>query len=451
MKTVRILLCLVVCLMLVSAVWAKTTPPPPTGPKPITMSIREDYDKGMNLATQVNPDFAMMNDLGVSTMVVSFGWDDYETAPGVYDWTWLHSFCTSAASYGIQLRPYICYAPTFNSSTGTWNGHPTDWQGWYNFCYALSSQMASHSNVVSFEIWNEWNDAFWFDESGGTAFTDYVNLLTTGVSAIRAAQPGKQIELGGLVWAHYEAIAACTNGTIETNYEIVNLHDYRETWPRTDALEGTFDSQYSAWFVPCIQNQGQGEPIWFNECGYSTEGRTEADQANWHARAVFYLLADATSLDKVQHYTCYEIKDLDPNTPAIGDTNNYHLGISTYTRVPKVAYYTMKVLHGFFNGKTVTASDSKVVLTVTSGRKGVTYKHFLVDSTGAAYLIVYDKTKSPTYRANITNSPAQTCVKYALDGTQTPWTGGNFTGGTNPIIYNIVCSPGNVVMFKLMP
>jgi len=450
-SVVRVFFCLAICSVLLLALSALVEagkpppPPPPAGPKVVTFSVREDYDKGENL-DDVALDFALCNQLEVDEMVVSFGWDDYEPSHDVYDLTWLNSFCARANQYGVKLRPYLCYTPAW-AGDGNWNSPPTNIQDWYDFCYNLAYGLRNNTNIVSYEIWNEWNDAFWFN---GT-FAQYVSLLTNGSTAIRAAKPGMTIISGGLVWPHFEAIDAITQGTIETYYEIDPLHCYKETWPVQDALEGYFDSQYQSWYVPTINNNGEGEPVWFNEVGYSTLDRTEAQQANYTARAVGYLLSDPTSLNEVEHYCCYEIKDLDPNKPAIGDDNNYHLGITTYTRVPKLAFYTFDMLTDLLDNKTVTASDDKVTLTKVVGRFGQAYKHLLKISDGSQVLFVYDKTKTVTCYATITGIPANSCTKYNLDGTSQAWTGSNFTPGTNPVVRNIALTPGNVWIFKLTP
>jgi beta-galactosidase GanA len=68
--------------------------------KSITFAILQDYDKGTPLDS-VARDFARMRELGVGTWRGSFGWDDYEPAPGRYDFGWLHRFVDTAARYGI--------------------------------------------------------------------------------------------------------------------------------------------------------------------------------------------------------------------------------------------------------------------------------------------------------------------------------------------------------------
>ena len=76
-----------VVLMLALLPLACTAPPPaarlPHGAaaKPVSFAMLEDYDKGDDLAA-VARDFALLQELEIDTLRCSFGWDDYEAAPG---------------------------------------------------------------------------------------------------------------------------------------------------------------------------------------------------------------------------------------------------------------------------------------------------------------------------------------------------------------------------------
>src|SRR5438045_7474054 len=85
--------------------------------KRLAFSILEDYDKGDDLA-DVDKDFDLFRQLGVTTWRGSFGWDDYEPSPGAYDFAWLHRFADLAAARGITLRPYIGYTPRWAAAGG---------------------------------------------------------------------------------------------------------------------------------------------------------------------------------------------------------------------------------------------------------------------------------------------------------------------------------------------
>ncbi len=134
--------------------------PPASRIKPVGVSILEDYDKGENL-DDVDRDFALLHELGITTWRGSFAWDHYEPARGRYDFAWLERFADRAAARGITLRPYVAYTPQWATAGGTdkdaWNDPPRRPADWYAFVYALAAAMARHPNVVSFEIYNDEN------------------------------------------------------------------------------------------------------------------------------------------------------------------------------------------------------------------------------------------------------------------------------------------------------
>ncbi len=170
------------------------------GGKPVSFAILEDYDKGDDLAA-VARDFALLQELEIDTLRCSFGWDDYEPEPGVYDFAWLRQFVALADQYGIRLRPYIAYTPEWAGVEGTddgmvWNNPPRSLEQWSDFVYALASTFADAPNVLSYEIYNEENTTFWWDGS----VEQYGATLHAAAQAIRRADPDAQVLLGGLVY-----------------------------------------------------------------------------------------------------------------------------------------------------------------------------------------------------------------------------------------------------------
>ncbi|UCC69210.1 MAG: beta-galactosidase [Armatimonadota bacterium] len=410
------------------------------------MSTREDWDKGDDLTTMVEPDFVLVNELGVDELIMSIGWDDFEPSQGNYDFAWLHDFASLADTYGIKLRPYICYTPEW-AGNGEWNSPPTDYQDWYNFCYALGTAMSTHSNIVSYEIWNEWNDELWWS---GT-FTEYVQLLTTGSSALKATDTDADIIMGGLVYPHWEAIDACTQGTVEESYEIVPFHCYREWYGTRDSLESYLDAQYTDWFVPTVNENGEGESIWCNEVGFSTLDRGEEAQRSYFARAVPYLFASDASLGEIDHFDAYEIKDLGPDAPVIGPDDIRYLGLCDEYRTKKLAFPTVAMWVSLLDDRTITTPvNADVTLEATSGRFGDEYYYLIYrDEGGGAtsqILVIYDKRNTLTCEATLT-IPGTTCTKWNIDGTSEDFTA-NLNG---TIISNIPVTEDDVTILEVMP
>ncbi|NIM04716.1 MAG: cellulase family glycosylhydrolase [Armatimonadetes bacterium] len=450
---VRVVFCLTICgvLMLALSTLVEAGQPPPPDPitRTISMSVNEEWEKGDDL-NDVALDFALVNDLGVDELRMSIGWDDYEPTNDNFDWTWLNSFCSLAATYGIKLRPYICYTPDW-AGDGDWNSPPNDFNEWYEFCYELAEEMELHSNVVSFEIWNEWDNELWWS---GT-FAQYKTLLLNAhdaISAVYATDP--DMILGGLSYPNCVAINALTPGTSEQYYEIVPFHAYAERDPRRDHVEKYFDDYEWGEFVSIVNNNGEGEPIWINEDGYSTLDRTEAMQRSYFVRAIAHFFASDDSLGEIDHYCAYEIKDLDPNAPVIGPEDVRYLGLCEYDRTKKLAFNAVKMMVSLLDDETITTPENhEVTLEATSGHFGDEYWRLIKRDEGGGdvsqVLVVYDKKNTVTCEATLTTAgDPNDCTLWNLDGTSTDWSS-NFDGTT---ISNIQLDGREVVrVFEIGP
>jgi polysaccharide biosynthesis protein PslG len=417
--------------------------PPANVIKTVSFAILEDYDNGQDL-TDIAKDFQLMQELEVDVLRCSLGWDDYEPVRGQYDFAWLRQFVALAAQYGIKLRPYIAYTPRWAGTAGTadgrdWNNPPANDQDWYNFVYHLAAALRAYPNVLSYEIYNEENDAFWWDGS----LAQYQETLRQAALAIRAADPDAQVILGGLVFPDDDWLRPLTEAGYAHYYEITPFHAYPETWSRPEVVvENYLDRQYRQFFVPHNNTLGEAEPIWINELGFATTpGRTERQQANWWARAVSTFLADP----EIAHLGIYEIKDLPPGSPVIGDDANYHLGITYADRTKKLAFYTLDLLTDLLDVGTITTADAEMTVTVTAGRAQQLYAHLFQRPDGKQVVFVYDKEASPTVRVRL-QTPGARAYRYELNGSAAPYAA--FDGRT---LSNVRLSPGDVAIFRIDP
>ncbi|HET6566810.1 MAG TPA: beta-galactosidase [Rhodothermales bacterium] len=415
--------------------------PPPNVTKPISFSILEDYDKGEDL-NSIAQDFQLFNELEVNTWRGSFGWDDYEPSQGTYDFTWLNDFANLAAQYNISLRPYLGYTAPWAAIGGSdgiyWNDPPANLQDWTNFVANLSADLSSHSNVLSYEIYNEENDTFWWEGS----MAQYNDVLRAASDAIHINDPDAQVILGGFVFPEYEWInGTCTTYQNAGAFDIAPFHAYPETWSRNNVtVESYLDAQYHDWYVPSVQNDCGGKPIWINETGFAApyNGTTEQDQANWWVRAFATFLADPN----IEHLGIYEIKDLDPSSGAIGDSTNYHLGLTYADRTKKLAFYTVDMLTDLFNVGTITTADGELT---KSGRSRGFNGHLFKRPDGSQILIVYDVSSSATVDLTV-QTPGTSVTEYALNGSSSTYS--NFDGTT---LHGVALTEGNPRVFLIQP
>lgn len=438
-------------------VGACATEPPGKGPvtragmasaatftKHLSFAILEDYDKGEDLA-EVARDFALMKELGMTTWRGSFGWDDYEPTRGRYDFAWLHRFIELAARHGIRLRPYIGYTPAWAGvgrlvDSAVWNDPPARLADFGRFVARLARAFRSHPNILSYEIYNEENVQQWWD---GTV-AEYNEVLRVGADAIRKVDPEAQVLLGGMVWPDVEWLeATCATYGNAGRIDIVPFHAYPETWtPKSITVENYLDESYHRYFIPTVDAECGGKPIWINETGFATiPGKTERSQANWWARAITTFAADP----RVEHIGVYEIKDLSRDEPVIGDIPNYHLGLTHRDRSKKLAFYTVRLLANRLDVHPLTVADAGLTVSVTAGQAVQLFHHLFRRPDGRQLLVVWDKRGAPELSARLRRR-GSTAIEYALDGTPSPYAA--FDGTT---LSEVKLTAGAVRIFEIQP
>jgi hypothetical protein len=409
--------------------------------KSVSFAILEDYDKNDDLAA-IARDFALFQELEIDTLRCSFGWDDYEPERGLYDFAWLQEFVALAGQYGIQLRPYIAYTPEWAGAEGAddgivWNNPPRELAAWSGFVSALASTLDDAPNVLSYEIYNEENTAFWWDGS----VEQYGATLAAAAQVIRRADPDAQVLLGGLVYPDDDWLRSLIEQGRAPDYDVTPFHAYVETWSDT-SVEEYLSGQYQEYFVPTNDTFGEGEPIWINEMGFATTpGRSEREQANWFARAASTFLADP----QIEHLGFYELRDLPRSSAALGDDANYYLGLLRTDGSKKLAFATVDLLTDLLDTGTLIVADAEAKVTVMEGAAGNLYHHLFVRPDGTQVLFIYDKRAAPTVSVTL-QRPGRRAVAYALDGTATPYTA--FDGTT---LSHISLSPGEVAIFTVEP
>ena len=355
-------------LLLLSA----SRPAQPRQSKPVSFAILEDYDKGQDL-DDIEQDFALFNELEIHTWRGSFGWDDYEPSRGRYDFDWLHRFADRAARHGIRLRPYLGYTPEWAARRGgadrdVWNNPPAEIGRWARFAREVAGALKRHSNVISYEIYNEENVKQWWD--GDAA--EYGRALARGAEALRRASPRVPIVFGGLVFPDVEWIeSVCAVPSVPASFEVLPIHAYPETWTPPGVTVETYLGGLDA-FVTAADRACGRKSIWINETGFATvPGKSEPEQAAWWVRAVATFLAHP----RVEHIGVYEIKDLSAEKAAIGDAPNYHLGLTRADRTKKLAFYTIDLLTDLLDRGTLRVAEDAVKM--TGGLAGARHHYFI--------------------------------------------------------------------------
>ena len=308
--------------------------------------VLEDYDKGADLQ-EVERDFRAFRELGVRGWRGSFGWDDYEPAPGRYDFGWLVGFAELARRYGLTLRPYLGYTPEWaamgrEADGQLWNDPPRRSADFARFAARLAVALRARKSVASYEVYNEEDTKTWWD---GTA-DEYARLYAEAAESLHAAVPGVAVLPGGMVWPDAGWLRTVCEAGGARPIAAAAVHLYAETWtPDSVTLERAIRDLAGPEFRQVVDGPCGRPPLWANEIGFATaQGKTERDQAEWWVRAVAGLASDS----RVALIGIYEIKDLEPGQEVIGEKENYHLGLLRADRTPKLAFYTVRLLVSLF-------------------------------------------------------------------------------------------------------
>jgi polysaccharide biosynthesis protein PslG len=382
--------------------------------KPVSFAILEDYDKDDQLE-EIARDFALFNELDIRTWRGSFGWDDYEPSRRQYDFQWLERFAALAAQHQITLRPYIGYTPKWaarptGSGETIWNRPPARRDDWRRFVTALARAMKRHTNVVSYEIYNEENVPQWWDGSAA----DYARTLTDASDAIGRVDRQMPIIFGGLVFPDAEWLEqACASRAVRNGFDVLPVHAYPETWTPPGVTVESYAQSIGA-FIPDADSACGRKPVWINETGFATvTGRSERDQANWWVRAVAAFLAQP----RIEHIGVYEIKDLPLDRKAIGDTPNYHLGLTRVDRSKKLAFHTVDMLTDLLDTGRLTVAAGEVKVVPLRVATGELHQHVFIRPDGDAVLIMWNRTTD--LRVGVAG-PFSSITEYLLDGRQVP-------------------------------
>ena len=360
------------------------------------IGLCEDYPEETTTLEIIRGDMEILKRSGIKLLRISFGWDAIEAQKDKYDWLFWDDYVRIAAEeYGITLIPYICYTPMWNSTGDSityWRSTPKDYEEFGEFTYDLVNRYKKW--IKSWELWNE-PDIIWY-WSGDAA--DLAKLTKIGSEAVRKADPDALVVLGGLAHDVNFTKTLFRDHGISPYVDIVNIHNYYETWSGTPN-ENVIDYVNSV--ADVVQMYGDGQSIWMAEVGYSSfrgnNGRISEHYtalydyehtARYQAVHLVRTLTMLLSTEKLSAIAWYEVKDLTSHEDVIGDDNNRHLGVATLHHEAKPAEHALR----FFNGLVGNARsiDAATVVTGPVGSDAVV--HALEHEDGSVIVVGWLKT-----------------------------------------------------------
>lgn len=331
----------------------------------LKLGLCEDYPKESRTIDQARRDLLLLKTNGIHYLRIAFAWEAMEPQRGQFDWSFWDDYVRIANELDIQLIPYVCYTPEWAASKSGqdfWRSPPRDPAAFGEFMY----QIASHykGRMRTWELWNEPdNQEYWTG-----SVQQFADLIRAGSSAVRRADPNVKVVLGGLAWNLSFLEKLLQEPGMATNFDIVNLHSYLETWSPNPA-EATENQVLAA--DRLLRDAHAEKPLWLAEVGYSNYRSNNYVSPSYHSRfgyehrpefqaaTVFRILVPVLADGKVQLAAWYRIHDLPNNQNVIGDVNNRRLGVLDLRDRPKPLLSALRFFHELFGGE-VTAADERV-------------------------------------------------------------------------------------------
>src|SRR5690606_21769511 len=290
----------------------------------------EDYPEETTTMEIIKGDFEFLKKHGVKLLRISFGWDAIEAEEGKYDWLFWDDYVKMAVDdYGITLVPYICYIPQWISKNPQdtlffWNYPPKDLKPWSDFIKTLVTRYKDR--IRTWEIWNE--PDIWIYWQGTR--DEFAEFMKVGSEAVKEADPTAKVVFPGIAYDPEFVKSLFKDYNLGSNFDIVNMHNYYETWHRHPIEEIT---TYINEVRDVVWRYGKNQPLWMAEVGYSTfrKGARVSDSYSayfeyehtpeYQAVHLFKTLVLAASTENIEAVAWYEVKDLPPHEGVIGDND----------------------------------------------------------------------------------------------------------------------------------
>jgi hypothetical protein len=319
------------------------------------VGLCEDYPEETTTTEKIRQDYETLRQVGAQVFRFGIGWDAIHEGPERYDWRHWDTLVDMAPQYGVTLIPYVAYTPRWLASErrGFWTAPPMDLELFGEFMGAIARRY--RGRVGAWELWNEPdNQDFW---SGSTA--QYARMVQLGARAVRRADPGAVIVLGGMAREPEPIFTELvTRHRVDQWVDVVNMHGYLETWEnrRAEAYPARI-AEYAE-----LLKRRPGPDLWLAEFGYSSYRRSPAQTSEgvdavhdyehtpgYQAVALFKHHVMALSTGRLSLTAWYRINDLPAPTATIGDDNNKHLGILDLDRRSKPAYHALRFYRRLFD------------------------------------------------------------------------------------------------------
>jgi hypothetical protein len=363
----------------------------PTAASAAVVGADTDVTWGIS-RTDMDRTLTATTDAGMKWIRQSISWADGEfDGKGKYNTWWFPEWDAAvdkARTRGLNVALIIDGTPCWASAdpnkscSGTWSDYrwnraykPGNVQDYADFVrYVVNRYKAK--GVHTYEIWNEPNNpAFW---PSGPSAADYLPLLRAGYQAVKAADPGATVLMGGLSsndWRYLEQLYAAGGGPY---FDALNVHPYTlsvdpdSCWAEpgmpTRKAVGAFCGIEEVRNV-ANANGDSAKPVWITEFGWSNGTCSwcvsSTQQADYLVRAMRKV---DTSYPWVPVQLIYALRD---DFSLGADANNWmaNLGLLRLDFTHKPAYDAVKAYATGTTTTTTTAPPPPPPPAPTGGKK----------------------------------------------------------------------------------
>jgi hypothetical protein len=280
---------------------------------------------------------------GVDSIRVPFVWSAVQLRRGgPFDWSGVDSVIDGAANAGIEVLPFLTGAPKWAVPVNRRYGSPENLpvrtalqkNGWTTFVreavarygpagsYWAENPSVPRRPIGTWQIWNEPNFMYFVAKPNPV---EYGKLVKLSYSAIKGADPGAKLILGGLFSRPSEAnlnrkpplayFAAdfleklyTSSPGIKTMFQGVALHPYTSTYKRLepyveeirDVLKKNHDAAKGLWLTELgwsSQPPARNNSFAKGKSGQATQLRgafrvIESRASKWHLQRVYWFSID---------------------------------------------------------------------------------------------------------------------------------------------------------------
>jgi hypothetical protein len=224
------------------------------------------------------PSDSLVSGLGVGWVRSFAPWNSYEPSRGQ-----LNQPLARALEEGIAGLPAgtktildLVDTPQWESGSGNPNTPPRNPADYARFAGAMAKRFAGR--VAAWEIWNEEDDSSWW--AGGPDPAAYTKLLHDAYRAIKAADPGATVLIGGLTGNDYEFLEALYKQGAKGHFDAAAVHTdtaCNDVSPYEALHNGPNDPRINRWAFlgyrtmhAVMLAHGDSSPIWMTELGWNT-------------------------------------------------------------------------------------------------------------------------------------------------------------------------------------